>query len=104
MANDSAPNVGRVANVGDRIKTFHSYASPGDVDAILRNQFFVTRQVDGRDGVLRAVTASAPGVPRMQNGRASRCRARLTRPAVSSLRIWLLETRFAAQRHLADTP
>ena len=36
----------------------------------------------------------------MLKGRASRCRARLTCPSASSLRIWLLETGFSTQRHL----
>src|SRR5208283_4938568 len=48
-----------IADVGHRVEALVSDAQPGDVNAIGRNEFIVTREVDGRNGVLVAVSATA---------------------------------------------
>ncbi len=48
-----------IANIRDRIKSFRPNASPCNVDAILRNQFFVARQVDRGYRVFRSISAPA---------------------------------------------
>src|SRR3984957_17231101 len=48
-----------VAHIRDRIKTLAADARPGDVDAVLGNEFLVAGQVDGGHGVFRAVAAAA---------------------------------------------
>src|SRR5512133_2556573 len=47
------------SDVSDRVEDFSADASPRDVHAILRHQFVIAAQVDGRDCVLMAVTATA---------------------------------------------
>src|SRR5450432_3824166 len=66
-----------IADVGDRIEALRAHSRPCDVDAVLGNQFFVARQVDGRHGVFRAV--AAPASRRSQN--AEWTRQKMPRPA-----------------------
>ena len=43
-----------IAHVGDGIKTLGPDARPGDIDAVLGHEFFIARQIDGGNGVLRS--------------------------------------------------
>ena len=61
MAKESAPKVGRLPTLVTESKSFFADTRAGNVDAILGNEFFVARQVDGGDGVFCAITASAAG-------------------------------------------
>src|SRR5581483_11453342 len=47
-----------IADIGDGIKALAIYARLRNVYAVLRDQLFVTAQIDGRHGVLVAVTAA----------------------------------------------
>src|SRR2546425_6511269 len=49
---------GAIPNVGDRIKAFLANARPSDVHTVFGRQLFVAAEVDGRDRVFGAVTAS----------------------------------------------
>ncbi len=60
MANNSAPNVGRLPTFVTESKRSLPTRVQRDVDAILRHEFFVARKVNGRHGVFRPVAAPAP--------------------------------------------
>src|SRR5208282_1176330 len=49
-----------IAHIRHGIKPLGPHARPRDIDAVLRHELFVARQVDGGHGVLRAITAPAP--------------------------------------------
>src|SRR6266446_7598978 len=66
-----------VADVGDRVKAFVADARAGDIDAVFGNKFLVVRQIDGRDGIFRAISASPSG----SRKNAERTRQQMPRPA-----------------------
>src|SRR3982074_1006328 len=89
-----------VADGGDRVKAFVAYARAGHIDAVLGNEFFVVRQIDGRDGIFRPISASASG----SRKNAERTRQQMPRPADSSIRKQFTDVaarnRLSAQAHL----
>src|SRR5208282_706227 len=86
---------GPVADVRDRVKAFVAHAGAGYVDAVFRHEFFVARQVDGGDGVLRSIAASASGGGK----NAERTRQQMPRPAHAAFRKQLTDV--AARNRLA---
>src|ERR1017187_10858920 len=49
-----------VPNVGNGVETFLAHPRPRNVHAIFWRQFLIAAEIDGRDRVLRPVTASPP--------------------------------------------
>src|ERR1700723_4125841 len=66
-----------VAHIRHRFKELGAHACPGDVNPILRYEFFIARQIDSRNRVLRSIATSWARRP--QN--AERTRQQGTRPA-----------------------
>src|SRR6266481_7391659 len=69
-----------VPDVGDRVKAFVAHARAGHIDAILGHEFFVVRQIDGRDSIFRPISASASG----SRKNAERTRQQMSRPTDSA--------------------
>ena len=89
-----------IPDVGDGIETLLAHAGLRDVDAVARNQFLISIQVDGGNRVFGAVTTSPTGCglngerPSQQGSRPVNI-ARLNQLADSRAR-----NRFSAQAHL----
>ncbi len=99
---ESAPKVGRLPTLVTAWKRLGLLARAdgegGDVDAVGGQQLGVGREVDGGDGVARAVAAArGGGAEQTAKGRPSSARAWLTSPAAMSVRMRLEETGAAAQ-------
>ena len=91
---------GTIPHIGHRIKAFFCDASPRDVNAVLGHKLFVTRQIDGWNGVLRSISAASPR--HTQN--AKRTRQQMSRAAHVPRGNQLANLRagngFASQAHL----
>src|SRR5437879_13862115 len=66
-----------VAYVGDRVKAFVTYTRASHIDAVFGHEFFVVRQIDGRDGIFRPISASPSG----SRKNAERTCQQMSRPA-----------------------
>src|SRR5437764_15144472 len=86
--------------VGHRIKALRCHARPRDVNAVFGYELFVTRQVNGWDGVLRSVPAASS----RHTQDAKRTRQQMSRAAHAPGRNQLANLRagngFAAEPHL----
>src|SRR5208282_4720189 len=95
---------GPISNVSDRIETLAVISTAdsrtGDVNAILRHEFFIVRQIDRRDGIFRPISASTAGC----RENAERTPQQVPRPADSAFRKQLTDVAarnpLPAQAHL----
>src|SRR5205807_617764 len=61
----------------DRVKAFVTYTRASHIDAVFGHEFFVVRQIDGRDGIFRPISASPSG----SRKNAERTCQQMSRPA-----------------------
>src|ERR1700722_7767433 len=89
-----------IADVRYRLEAFFVYPQPGDVDAVGRDQFVITREVDGRHGVLLAIAAAAAGIREDAERPAQQCSRATDISLGNQLTDFTVRSVMAAQRLL----
>src|SRR6266576_1639524 len=91
-----------VPDIGDGVEAFVANPRAGDVDAILRHEFFVAAQVDGRHGVLAAIAAATAGRGEDCEGAAQQLTRATDSTSGEKLANLTAGDAFAAQRHFVE--